>query len=607
MKNQGFKKSTFLLGFIAMFTGSAWAGNNPANMPVTPTIASLRAIPVAAATLYPNIQVQDYYGTGSGCPIQYKWNAADSTADDSGAIINPTGNVGAGRWNLNLPPASPLHSCVYGVKIDVPFPNSGGGTDQKTQLQAALNWAHNFGPNWVHLDSKLGYCIQINSTISPLEGEILSGNGSGQAGGGKSGSCLIYTPLTGYIIQTLSVQSGIGTTPFESPKLRDFTLNYGNSTVGAGGCVQFNQISGGFLDDPSTQQNFIHPELQNIVCNMGYISGMVQIGFQCSKCLDGRVERSDFYNGGVGVDLEGSDNIRIGGGGRISNTYDSMVKFVARNTFGNNDTLEDVELLALAQFGQAVDSMVYNAARSSTISKVFFEASAPAGGSLAAQIHLSNGFIAGIHDNQITANATNWLIVDGNYQNITAINNGTLGVALPPAKFNAGAGLYFYSSAASQALVHYGNSGGADGGWPFNTVRQTEQWLFPKVELSWTPSYDGLQYSAMGTTIRPVGNVFPMNLTGATNYLDFRRATAYLITGTFDISVHAWQSAGTGTLSCQVTDSGTPVGAIQTAALTVAPAWFAMLANVAVTVDGGVRCWTSDNRSVLAEVNLVDH
>jgi hypothetical protein len=137
MKNQGFKKSTFLLGFIAMFTGSAWAGNNPANMPVTPTIASLRAIPVAAATLYPNIQVQDYYGTGSGCPIQYKWNAADSTADDSGAIINPTGNVGAGRWNLNLPPASPLHSCVYGVKIDVPFPNSGGGTDQKTQLGAS--------------------------------------------------------------------------------------------------------------------------------------------------------------------------------------------------------------------------------------------------------------------------------------------------------------------------------------------------------------------------------------------------------------------------------------------------------------------------------------
>jgi hypothetical protein len=601
------KRIYIVVVFLLAGFATAKAANNPANMPVTPTIASLRAIPVAAATLYPNIQVQDYYGTGSGCPIQYKWNAADSTADDSGAIINPIGNGGAGRWNLNLPNKSPLHTCVYGIKVDGSS-GTGTGTDNTTALQAAINWAGSLaGPNVVYLDSKSGFCIRTTSTLSVPKGMIILGDGQGQYGGVQTGSCVSYTATSGYIFQSISTQSGIGTTPYEAPKFRDFGMYYVPSTTSPGGCIQLNLISGGFLDDPSTQQNMMHPELSNVSCSMGFIAGMVQIGFQCSKCFEGKVSHSDFFNGGVGIDLEGSDNMYIGDSCRITNTYDSMIKLVAHNTFGNNDTVEKCELLIPANLGQAFDSIIYDAARSSTISNVFFEGGAPSGGSFASEIHLVNGFIAGIHDNQITASPSNWLLVDGNYQNISAINNGTLGVAIPSAKFNVGAGNYFYSSAAAQDIIHYGNSGGAEGGFPFNSKTSNDQWLFPKIEASWTPSLEGLQYSALGTTVKPVNNAFPFSATGPTNYLDFRRATGVLLTGTFDISVHAWQTAGTGTLSCQVTDSGTPVGAIQTAALTVAPAWFAMLANVAVTVDGGVRCWTSDNRSVLAEVNLVDH
>ncbi len=602
-----------LLKYAAVIMGlglmPASAAFNPANVPAVATIAALRAIPVTAAPQYTNIIVQDYYGTGSGCPIQYKWNASDSTADDGGGVINPTGNAGAGRWNQNVPAGSPVHTCTFGVKPD-------NSTDNYTQLQAALTWANSAKINVIHIDGKQGggsgtctYAIKFGTTLTPYEGQIIQGDGAGSASStaGWGGTCLSFTNTSGWALQTLSVQSGVGTTPFEAPKFRDLAI-YTPSSTTAGGCIRLNAISGGFTDDTTTQQYMMHPEIRNVLCYMGFITNNGQIGFQCSKCFDGTVFHSDFINGLNGIDLEGSDNIVIEGGCRISNTYGSFVKFVAQGTFGNNNTLQNCQLLSIADTGasQTVDSLVYNAARTSVIANNLFEATAPSGGSITSQIRLVSGFSASIRDNSMTASATNWLKVDSDYQNITATNNGSAGTNLSSATFGASAGSTYLSSSVLQTLTHYGNGQG-DGGWPFNTVKAVDVVTVPSVQLTWTPSMGGLQYSSIGTTEKPSQNRFTFGGTGGSNYLDFRRDVGYLVTGTFDIQVHAWMTGGSGTLTCQVTDNGSLAGSSQNASLTTAPTWFTLVTNQAVATDAGVRCWSDSTSALLAQINLVNH
>lgn len=608
------KNKSFFLGALLAFSLSlpAWA-ENPANIPVVGTIAALKAIPIAAAPQSPNIQVQDYYGTSSNCSIQYKWNASDSRADNGGAIINPIGNTGNGRWNLNLPLSSPVHSCVFGVKVDSPAA-VGTGTDNTTQMQALLDWAALYGPNRVHLDSIPGFCIKIASHITPSQGEIIEGDGMGDTNAiVNSGSCLNYTGIPGsggeYAIQLQTPYPGHGTTNFESPKFRDFSINYFSSDTNPGGCVQLNSIAGGFTDDTTSQQPLQHPEFSHIFCLMRSVNNSAKIGFQCSKCVDGFYDTVKTFGGLNGLDIEGSENIRIAGG-TVVDTFGSNIVAKRQGTFGQNLSIVNMQLLGPNPFGQTVDSLIYDNANSSLIQNNFLE-NFP-GVPLNCQIHLVSGFTAGIIDNATTASsATNWLCVDTVYNNITAYGNGAYGVIMGAAKFSAGNSLL--NTSVQQVLSHWGNGVSGDEGWPFNSKSGLDQIFAPKVEAIYSPDYTGLTSAGYGTAEIPVNSIYTFPVTGSgANALQWTNNRLPAPTGTFDLQIHAWQKTGAGEITCQLTDGGTAVGSSHAFTLTAAPQWLTWVANQAVSTGAGVTCWntgtgTSVNPAMLQMIQITDH
>jgi hypothetical protein len=573
------------------------AGPEISKIRVVSTIATLRAIPVVAAAQYPNVRVTDYYGTGTNCPIEYVFNASDVRTDDGGAIINPTGNAGNGRWDLNLPSGSPLHTCVYGVKVDSPA-SAGTGTDNTTQLQAALNWAFNYGPNRVHLDSLQGYCIMVASVITPNQGEIIEGDGNGQSiNSVNTGSCLSYTGIPGgsgaYVLTTQSVLTGIGTTGFASPKFRDFTIYYFSIDTNPGGCIQLNSIAGGFTDTTSSQQPMIDPEIRNIFCSLRAINNSAKIGFQISKARDGVLDGDTVFGGNNGFDIEGSENIRLQGCA-ISATYGEDIRIAEQNTFSQVNLVQNCQLLGPVNYGQTVDSMLYDSARESVIQNNFFENFTT---SLNSIIHLQNGINAGVYSNAIGANATNWLLVDGIWNTITATGNAALGVYLTTAKFNNGN--YFFSGSSTSTLSHYGNGNG-DQGWPFNSKNGLEQNFAPKVEAIYSPDYNGLTPNGYGLSEIPVNSTFNMPVSGSSSSGDleftFNRLPAP--TGTFDVSIHAWMASGTGNIVCQLEDNGALVGSPITQAITATPTWYTLAFAQAISTSAGLRCWNTTSGQV---------
>lgn len=579
------------------------AANNPATLPVTATIASLKLIPVSAAPLYPNIQVQDYYGTGSGCPIQYKWNPSDSTADNGGTIINPTGNAGNGRWNINLPPKSPVHTCVFGVKVD-------STTNNATQLQAALTWAHNSGPNWVHIDGGGGRNnINFATTLNPFQGELITGDGMGDDT--TAGNTLLnFTSASGWAFETLTPFPGFGLTSFESPKFRDLAITVGSSS-NAGGCIRLNQIAGGFTDDNSSQQPMLNTELINITCQSGDIANNGRIGFQCSKCTEVMVKHIRFDGGLNGVDLEGVENGSIENC-RITNTYDAAVKFVSHGTFGNLDTLSQCQLLAFQDHGQTIDSAVYDAARESSIANNFIEYF-PASYTLTQFIHLAGGFSANVSNNAITGVPGGFpLTVDGPYNSVTVIGNQSNGTVQNGVTYNNGN--YFFSSSGigpvRQEIVHYGNSNNMDLGFPFNSHLASETPLPTNLVNVFTGNVQGLDAGGYGLSEKPQIGWFTFpNVTGSTNYLQFNSdEQGPPSKGLFDVFVIAYQSnASSGQISCTITDSGVP-GSFTAQAVTGALKGYVIATAITASTDAGIRCYNSgSNGLILVEAGLIFH
>lgn len=590
-----------------------WVGPVSAVVPGTVasvnSIADLRTVSLADAALHPSIIVTDYYGTSSGCPIQYKWNASDSTADNGGSIINPTGNVGAGRWNLNLPPKSPVHSCVFGIVADN-TPGAGGGTNYATQMQALMTWANTSGPNWVHIDGKRDKCIRVDTTLIPGEGLIVEGDGALNITGGNSyGTCISFQN-TGYLFALQTPYPGLGTTPFQGPQFRDFTMLIIGGTS-AGGCIQLNSIAGGFTDDTTSQQPIIQPQFKNLYCSMQQLNNTAKIGFQCSKCTEGSATGVTAFGGNIGFDIEGSENFAVIGPGRVSGTFGPSIKFQAHNTFGNSNSVSDMQLLGFAAFGQTVDSMIYNASRSSLITNNVFENLTGAPNPLSV-IHLSASCLtASITSNKITVSSTNWLLVDGVCSTLSAYGNGNYGVGLSTAKFLQGK--YKYNDAVNSVLSHYGNGVSMDSGWPFNTKNAYDQALPYGVQQIWSPDYYGLLGSAgHGSNEIPVEGAFTFPVTGSGNFLEFIPNRGPLPVGTFDIQIRAWQTNGTGSITCQLTDNGVLVGSPLAASLTIAPKWFTLAFNQVISTSAGVRCWdtggsSAGNPSMLNLIKLVHH
>lgn len=587
--------------FLSFSTVAPAIAAAPPAVNVVGSVALLKAnITAVQAAYMSSVTVTSYYGTLNNCPISYVWNASDSRTDDGGAIINPTGNGGNGRWNLNLPPNSPVHSCMYGIKIDSPVTDLTPTTDNSTQLQRMLNWAYTYGPNAVFFDAKKGFCIGYSTTLAPNEGEVLQGGGTQQYGGlNPSNSCLLFPYTTvGYAIALQTPYPGHGTTPFESPKFRDFTVNMRGATTAAGGCIQLNSIAGGFTDDTASQQPVIHPEVSGVVCNMGSNANNLQIGFQCSKCADGAVTRFDSYFGYQGVDLEGSENIDIYNG-RITDTVGPMVLFTSHGTFGNNDSLHNYQLLNFANFGQSVDSWVLDGARSSEVYNNFLENSALPDADITAALHASGGFIHSYHDNKITIGATiPWINLETNYNNLTAFNNGGYGAVIHAGLFPAGN--YFYTTGVRQILTHYGNGVNGDNGWPSNSIPDAIRDTGYNALAVWTPSTDGLLATGIGATEVPALNRFTFSgTTGSGNFLSWTNpSNGPLITGSRSAQIFA---AGTGTLTCQPTDGGSLVGSPQTFSMTTSQQIFSETATSASTYYG-LQCFAASGAPLITQI-----
>lgn len=565
------------------------------------SVAALRSTPPSVAAGMARAQTAGYYDAASGCPVSYRWNPQDGSADNGGTIIAPSSGGNPGRWNALLPPG-PVHTCVFGVRAD-------SKTDNSAALQAALDWAHNSGSNWVWIDGGFNknQCINFSKTLVPGEGEIISGDGVGSTAANKANTCLVWTNVAGYMFKVQTPYPGAGVSPYEGPKFRDLAMYQNVANKNPGGCIQINSIAGGFTDSPASQQPVLHVQIRDVLCYMAYIAGNQSIGFQCSKCGEVDVYHSDFYNGATGIDLEGSENATIGGSCRITNTYGPMVKFVSHGTFGNRNRLEKCQLLFVANLGQAVDSLLYSTARSMTVSDVFFEAAVPTGGSIGATVHLDGGMEAGLYNNSATITSIPWLKVDGTFNNITAINNGGPGGFLRPPVFNGGKGAtYFYNgSGLQQTLVHFGNGQNGDYGWPFDTQQVQSQVLPTNVDRIFSPSFSGLSYAGLGITESPVSNAFNFPVTGAQNFLDFRGVIdSPQLDGVYDIAVRAYQPGG-GQISCMLTSKGAPAGDAISQAVTASPAWYTLRTAQNLS-DAGIRCYNSGRPGlIMPQIQLV--
>lgn len=606
---------------LCSFSAPQAKAANPANILVVPTIAALKGISASAAAQYPSATVWDYYGTGTGCPISYTWVPTDSRADNGGAIINPASNAGNGRWDLNQSPTSPVHSCVFGVKVDSPA-QTGTGTDNTTQVQALINWAFQYGPNHIWLDSSNNNCIKIASHLTPAQGQIMEGDGAGDpnqvtnagATPANTGSCLNYTGIPGaggeYAIQLQTPCSGLGTTEYASPQFKNFSINYFSTDTNPGGGIQLNTIACGFTDDTTSQQALSNPKFENMRCSLRNIANSQKICIQVSKARETIIDGVTSFGGLTAFNLEGNENAIIRSCAS-SFTYGSEIVLRTHGTFGNNTTVQNCQLLSLGVWGQTVDSLLLDNERSSLIQNNLFENLL--GTALTSQIHLGSSVLsAGIYSNAITAvAASNWLLVDGLSNNIVAHGNSGYGVNPGAAKFSTGN--YLYNSSLRSVLVHYGNGGGDDG-WPFNSSNGLDEVLSPKVETIYSPNFPGLLSGGYGLSEIPVNSTFTMPVTGnaTTNELLFGLNRIPTPTGAFDLSIHAWQTTGAGEITCQFLDNNVLVGSSHAFTLTAVPQWITWLANQTISTSLGVDCWntgtgTAPNPAMFNLLEVNDH
>jgi len=580
-----------------------------------PTMAALRAVPVSGITANAEAHVADYYGTGYGCPIWYAWNAADKRADDGGGVINPAGNAGAGRWNIQLQPSSPIHSCQYGVKIDSPIRSASVVTDNTVQLQRMINWAYTYGSNEVYLDAKKGFCIGHSKTLTPNEGEVFRGAGQQQTTGRNPGNtCLAFYGTSGPAILNQTPYPGFGTTQYEGPKFYNFGIyvSINNASLTPTGCIQINSNAGGFTNDNASQQPVLHFVAENISCIMAY-GHPGQTGIYCAKCADGRVTSPDIQFGQYGIVFDGSDNMEINGSCRISEPYSGMVRFLSEGgtaQFGNNDRIRGCQFLSFAPIKQAVDSFIYTTAISDSIEDVFFEGPPPPGGSLASQIHIAGGISHFIKNNYMSGGpyggpAAPWLHVSANILSLTAINNNVPALQSYPI-FSGNR--YWYNSSVTSSWVHYGNGQAGDALWPANTMPLNQQMGVNAIVL-YTPSTPGLVYDGAGISQSTHNNFFVLsNGSSSSGYLQWANGYPASMpwTGTgINVQLLAYQSKGPGAVTCQLMDNGSLVGSpitnrIQTGTVNKITYNF----NQTISTNGGVRCWSGANGAYIGEVRV---
>jgi hypothetical protein len=173
---QGVNASNSTTIFSSLLSSSAGSGidligNGDGSLP---TIAALRAFPlsvlsglVAGRTMVKTVLE---YATGSGLGGgQYSWQPTNTQPDNSGTVINPTGNSGAGRWIL-----------IYqGSVLASQFGCVGNGTDDSTALTNLFSYLSGpgasvtFDPQFAAMG--LTHSLPLTITLGQY-GMVLNGN-----------------------------------------------------------------------------------------------------------------------------------------------------------------------------------------------------------------------------------------------------------------------------------------------------------------------------------------------------------------------------------------------------------------------------------------------
>lgn len=121
------------------------------------TIAALKALtpPLNSVTYL----VRGYYGIGDGGGGHFRWNAADSTADNGGTVIAPA--AGSGRWN-RVYSGRTIFSQWFGTKGD-------GSTNDGPAFRAMLAWISAQGGGQLRVSTPAtSYLITIASDSDSL-------------------------------------------------------------------------------------------------------------------------------------------------------------------------------------------------------------------------------------------------------------------------------------------------------------------------------------------------------------------------------------------------------------------------------------------------------
>lgn len=113
-----------------------------------PTIAVLRAWPIAPLVANAGVRVSGYYDANDGGGSDLTWSPTSTDPDDGCVVFKPTGVTGAGRWLRSAAKSGSINVLSCGAKPD--------GTDAAPRInvavlaaEARINTANYWGPSGV--------------------------------------------------------------------------------------------------------------------------------------------------------------------------------------------------------------------------------------------------------------------------------------------------------------------------------------------------------------------------------------------------------------------------------------------------------------------------
>lgn len=578
--------------------------NNPANVPAVPDVSSLRVIPVAAGTDYGTIYLEGYYTSGDGGGGLWTWSPSSSATDNTGTVINPTGNSGNGRWLRVFD--GPLHDLWFGVKAD-------GSTDNIMALQAVENAANDLGLDiyypWQSNTREFSTTITTYSGVRHIgDGANLLANTSGGFTG-LSGSVLYCT--SGSNIPAFKYQASTGVVvSLPAPSFQDLNIN-----ANGGGILELNSSTGGFTDDLTSQATQSDLIFQNVVMN---IDNGTATALALYKCFNSKIEGCFINNSGYQIYLEGSDNTEITRNNLENAGVYSVYGINAGTTFGNMLWLRDNIFLAMSPGATGV---VYSTYRSTYIEDNFFEPNLTL--SLGVIVLDTGGLNAHVIGNEISVigSTPSWLVVNGTWANLKIDSNFRAGSTLPAASFNSGAGHKAYYNISAQANITGNGTVGGSLGIPFllippqPTGASVDQPPAASGSVYWNfnPNISPLDGSAgsyyLSVMVAPGGFYALPPGSGTTNKIGWS-GPYYSITDTVDVWVFGLTISGsTTTLSATFNNTGTVY--TQAIPVTANPVWYKIASAVSVTSVSSLQVYNADTTNngtiYLGSVKVVKH